>query len=114
MIIHLKNGVGEESARKMAEELKAFCIRNEEGFVLVYENGFRVKVKFKEYVRLHSLLTNVTPKKIWENLMNGDPLEELIEAIPDESWNWIKDEIKRLNTAYKDTESTHVKDELSR
>jgi len=89
---------------KTFRQLQKMNINNEEGFVLVYENGFRVKIKFPEYIRLHSLLTNVTKKKIWENLMNGDSLEELIENIPDESFEWIKEEINRLKTGYKETE----------
>jgi len=93
---------------KTFRQLQKMDISNEEGFVLVYKlpdgTCFRVKVKFGEYKRLHSLVTNVTTKKIWENLMNGDSLEELISAIPDESFDWIRDEIKRLKTAYADTE----------
>jgi T4 RnlA family RNA ligase len=89
---------------KTFRQLQKMNINNEEGFVLRYANGFRVKVKFKEYVRLHSLLTNVTEKKIWENLMNGDSLEELINSIPDESFGWIKVEINRLKKEYNDTE----------
>jgi len=89
---------------KTFRQLQKMNVNNEEGFVLLYENGFRVKVKFKEYVRLHALITNVTPKRIWENLMNGDSLEELIDSIPDESFDWIKVEIKRLKKEYNDTE----------
>ena len=94
----------EEFDGKTFRQLQKMNVNNEEGYVLRYENGFRVKVKFKEYVRLHALITNVTPKRIWENLMNGDSLEELIDSIPDESFDWIKDEISRLKKEYNDTE----------
>src|SRR5208337_1932600 len=44
---------------------------NEEGYVLTYPNGVKVKVKFAEYVRLHRILTGLNPKGIWELLANG-------------------------------------------
>ena len=48
---------------------------SEEGFVLTwYQNGkppFRLKLKFVEYLRLHRLVTNVSPKHIWEVLRDG-------------------------------------------
>ena len=42
---------------------------NEEGFVVRFESGLRLKVKMTEYMRLHRLVTGVTTKVIWE-LMN--------------------------------------------
>lgn len=41
---------------------------NEEGYVLTYSNGVKVKVKFLEYCRLHRILTGLNPKAIWEML----------------------------------------------
>lgn len=48
---------------------------DEEGYVLTwYRVGappVRLKVKFIEYLRLHRILTGVSPKRIWEALSNG-------------------------------------------
>lgn len=72
-------------------ELKNLEEDNREGFVIKYSNGFRVKVKFSEYVRLHRILTNVSSKSIWEALKNGDDLDDIVDAVPDEFFNWVKE-----------------------
>ena len=52
---------------------------NEEGYVLTFSNGVKVKVKFADYVRLHRILTGLNPKAIWEMLEAGQ--NEAIDAI---------------------------------
>ena len=44
---------------------------NEEGYVLTYSTGVKVKVKFAEYCRLHRILTGMNPKAVWEMLAAG-------------------------------------------
>jgi RNA ligase len=44
---------------------------NEEGYVLTYSNGLKVKVKFPAYVRLHRIVTGLNPKTVWEMLSTG-------------------------------------------
>ena len=50
-------------------------IKNAEGYVLTwYRQGappFRLKVKFADYLRLHRMVTGVSPKHILEVLQNG-------------------------------------------
>jgi len=51
----------------------------EEGYVLTwYQNGkppFRLKLKFIEYLRLHRMVTSVSPKRIWEVLATNQSTE---------------------------------------
>ena len=60
-------------------------VTNEEGYVLTwYRDGitpFRLKMKFIDYLRLHRMVTNVSPKHIWEVLSNGltSEMEEYIK-----------------------------------
>ena len=54
---------------------------NEEGIVVRFFNGFRMKMKFEEYVRLHSILTNVSNLTVWEHMMNGYDFDELIDRV---------------------------------
>lgn len=63
---------------------------NKEGFVMVWDNGERIKVKFDEYVRLHRLITGFSTKSIWECLMNGTDIDEILKDIPDEFYDWVK------------------------
>ena len=55
---------------------------NREGFVVRFEDGFRVKVKFAEYLRLHKIMTNFSPKKVWECLYNDEPIGHLLNNVP--------------------------------
>ncbi len=63
---------------------------NAEGFVIRFQSGYRVKVKFEEYKRLHKLLTGVTPRYIWDILRNGQSLDPLFERTPDEFHTWAR------------------------
>lgn len=81
-------------------DLRVHEISNKEGFVLKFKNGFRVKVKFIEYCRLHRIVTGITSVNIWESLMNSDSLDELINNVPDEFYKWIKSTISDLKSAY--------------
>lgn len=58
-----------ERFNKSLAECSAEDNSNEEGYVLTYSNGVKVKVKFGEYVRLHRILTGLNPKAIWELLV---------------------------------------------
>lgn len=71
-------------------ELKTLEESNKEGFVVKFNNGFRVKVKFDEYVKLHRIITGVSSIVVWEYLSSGLPFDELLEKVPDEFFNWVK------------------------
>lgn len=68
---------------KIAENLPG----NEEGFVVRFDNGMRVKVKGKEYIRLHRIISGVTPIRIWEILLHNDNFENTRNSMPDEVIN---------------------------
>ena len=82
--------------------LKDLAQPNKEGFVVQYENGFRLKVKFDEYVRLHRLVTGLNARHIWENLMEGNGIEEMIDHVPDEFYEWVKNTASRIEARYKE------------
>jgi RNA ligase len=81
-------------------ELKALEENNKEGFVIRFKNGFRVKMKFAEYVRLHRIITGVSNVVIWEYLAEGKSFEELLEKVPDEFYNWVKKTQSELITQF--------------
>lgn len=60
-----------------------------EGYVLRYESGLRVKVKFTDYVRLHGIVTGLTERHVWEILRDGRTLDSLYEVLPDEYHDWL-------------------------
>ncbi len=78
---------------------------NREGFVLRFQNGLRVKVKFEEYVRLHRLVTGVTNVTVWEHLAAGRSLDELLERVPDEFYSWVQQVVAELQDQFSTIEA---------
>lgn len=86
------------------EELAAREKPNSEGFVVSFESGLRVKIKFAEYVRLHKIITGVTPRMVWQSLKDGDDLDALLDGIPDEIHRWITETRAALIDQYTEIE----------
>lgn len=63
---------------------------NREGFVVRFQSGLRVKLKFEDYKRLHKLLTGISARHIWEALREGRELTEILERVPDEFYQWVR------------------------
>ena len=82
------------------EAIKSIQTPNAEGFVIRFAGGYRVKVKFEEYKRLHRLLTGVTPRHIWEHLRDGHGIDSLIEKTPDEFHDWVMDVVSDIDQNY--------------
>jgi RNA ligase len=82
------------------KQLKEMVKNDQEGFVVKFSNGDRVKVKGVEYLRLHKIMTNVTTTGVWEYLKNGEDVLELLKDVPDEFYNKIKSYVKDLRYAY--------------
>lgn len=93
-------------------DLKNLEKGNFEGFVVKFANGFRVKIKFQEYVRLHGILTNVSNITIWEHLMNKYDFDELLDRVPDEFYDWLKKVTASLQTAFNEVERKSLKEFL--
>ncbi len=80
--------------------------QNQEGFVIRFANGLRLKYKFADYVKLHRVLTQVTSKVIWEMLRDQTPFEDVLERVPDEFYNWVKETKANLIAQYQEIEDT--------
>jgi RNA ligase len=83
------------------EEIKKLDWPNAEGFVATFENGFKCKIKFENYVRLHKVLTGVSEKHVWEHLAANTPLSEYLKDIPDEFMDWMKEVETKLKNEFK-------------
>lgn len=89
--------------------LKDLNIENEEGFVIKFQSGMRLKLKFAEYVRLHRLVTNFSNKSIWECLKNGQDINEYLDRVPDEFFEWVKKTKNNLLVEYLGIEAEATK-----
>lgn len=76
--------------------LASLAYPGEEGFVVRWASGFRAKVKFEEYKRLHRLITSCSTRTIWDLLRNGKDTTELLERVPSEFGQWVRDQIREL------------------
>jgi len=58
--------------------------KDNEGYVIRFKSGLRLKIKGDEYVRIHRILSKVTPLAIWEAIVEGDDLIEIRLELPEE------------------------------
>ena len=82
--------------------------KNFEGYVVRFENGLRVKVKLDEYVRLHKLMTGITPNRLWEMLAAGQDVEAVIKELPDEMYQEVMEVVEDIRVEHASLINLHV------
>ena len=117
-VVRLYDGINDITQLREGDDNGA----NREGYVILFESGLRIKLKFSEYVRLHKIVTELTEKRIWEHLKNKESISELLEHVPDEFYKWVINMLKKYNTGYSRIENDvksefktikHIKDRKS-
>jgi RNA ligase len=83
------------------DSLAAMEEHNREGFVVAFESGLRVKIKFAEYARLHKIVTEINARMIWESMRDGDDLDGLLPGLPEEVSRWIVATRARIDAAFE-------------
>lgn len=73
--------------------------KNAEGYV-IRRGNFLVKVKEPDYLDLHRLVTNCSPRTIWEQLKAGKSPTQITAAFPDEFHGMVDGFIKPLMAKY--------------
>ena len=84
------------------DTIKEKILNNQEGYVVRFESGKRVKVKGDEYVRLHKIVTEVSERNIFEAISVGDNLDSILASVPDELYNWIRSVEGKLRNKYQE------------
>jgi hypothetical protein len=69
-------------------DIKKMNLRNREGFVVRFDDGFRFKIKFEDYVKMHREIFSLSTKSIWEALSSGRRTS--MERIPDGTRAWVE------------------------
>lgn len=92
-----------ETIENVLAYMKEHSYNNEEGYVLRWNNGFRVKVKYQEYVRLHRIITGLNERSIWEAMQDGT-LSELEKEIPEEFIDFFDETKVKLLMEYSEIE----------
>lgn len=80
--------------------LKEMVSDDAEGYVIRFRSGLRMKIKGVEYCRLHSLITKISTRDIWRHLKENQPMNDLLDNVPDEFDKWVKEKIDQLQTEF--------------
>jgi RNA ligase len=73
------------------EALEAAPRPGKEGFVVhAYIEGFRVKIKQDDYIRLHRIVTGLNARSVWQALLDYN-LQGLVDQVPDEFYDFVID-----------------------
>jgi RNA ligase len=94
-IVHKYDGVND------IHSLSTKNTTNKEGFVVKFKSGYRLKIKFEEYLRIHRIVTNVSSINIWEYLKEGKEWDEILDRVPDEFYHWVKNTKLKLEDQYQ-------------
>ncbi len=81
--------------------------KHKEGYVIRFKNGFRMKIKGDEYKRLHRILTNISNRDIWEYLKENKPFDDILDKVPDEFYNWVKETARDLKIKFEDIDNNY-------
>lgn len=73
----------------------------DEGFVVRYRSGIRVKFKLASYIERHRLIFGITPRIIWEYLSTGRSLDDVISIVPEEFGIWISATAAELHRKFE-------------
>ena len=98
-IVKRYDGLNDLQLLKTQEE------ENKEGFVVRFQSGYRLKVKFEEYQRIHRIVTGVSTVSIWEYLKAGQDLTPILEKVPDEFYDWVKETHAQLLAQFAEIEA---------
>lgn len=80
---------------------------SEEGYILRFADGYRLKLKGSAYCRVHALINRITPLAVWEMILAGQDLEPTRQMIPEEFWGDF-DAIERVLRAQADAQAARV------
>lgn len=72
------------------ERLQSLRGTEQEGFVVKYSNGLRIKLKCEDYVKIHRALSSFSKKHVIEAMVENR-IENFISALPDEIFNEAKE-----------------------
>lgn len=65
-------------------DLQATLPKDKEGFVVRYESGLRVKIKGSEYLKIHKMISNISPISFWEAMKDGSVRIDYLKELPEE------------------------------
>ena len=79
---------------------------NAEGFVVKFENNFRMKLKYEQWFRKNALISGLSKRKVLEFIVNDDlkGLYSIVNQLNEENKIYYTDIVKELRKMYADME----------
>lgn len=68
--------------------------------VVIRSGNKMVKLKQADYVELHRIVTNLSPKTVWEMLVQGKTASDICSQIPDEFHKYVEDIVDDLRAQF--------------
>lgn len=85
-----------------SEALAAKPREGAEGLVVfVPKTGQRVKIKQEDYILLHKAITGLNARTVWEHAKANMTPDALLETLPDEFHEWVKDTWQELKAKHR-------------
>lgn len=73
---------------------------SKEGFVVRFSDGTRIKIKSKKYLSIARILSNLTPLRVWENMVCGKVNQAFLEEVPEEFREELEEMKNKLEKHY--------------
>lgn len=81
----------------LADALAAPPRPGAEGLCVRYLDEPRiVKIKQDDYVALHRIVTGLSERTVWQHMLDGKPIDDLLDPLPDELHEWTLEVWGRL------------------
>lgn len=81
-------------------ELQKTLPKDDEGFVVRFESGLRVKIKGAEYMRIAKMISQMSPLSFWEAMKDGRVGREYVQQLPEEFRKEYEPMIEKLEQQY--------------
>ena len=72
-----------------------------EGYVLVFDDGTLLKLKYKEYFEYHFRISKLSSYEIWKHLQRGKYIKTYLKDIPDECYSYAHSIEKKIKDSYR-------------
>lgn len=75
--------------------------KDQEGFVVRFKSGLRVKIKGNEYMKVHKMISNMSPISFWESMEKGVVNRDYLAQLPEEFKADFEPMVLQLEEHYK-------------
>jgi RNA ligase len=79
--------------------------KDQEGFIVRFKSGLRVKIKGEEYMKIARMLANLSPLAFWEGMEDGKVKSEYLMQLPEEFRAEYEPIVAELENQYRQVQN---------